>query len=96
MYSKYIDVFGNNQTFLTHKHLKKLWRHKKETKPKFFYSEKINDIIDRAIQRARDCPNDPICEAEHGHCFACVDIPETACEQFNTKLGRDVFNEIIV
>lgn len=61
-----------------------------------FYSEKINDIIDRAIQRAKDCPNDPICEAEYGHCFACVDIPETACEQFNTKLSRNVFNKIIV
>lgn len=57
-----------------------------------FYSHKIDTIIEQAIERAKDCPNDPICENEKGHCFACVDIPETACEEFNTKLSRTIFN----
>ena len=57
-----------------------------------FYSHRIDDIIEQAVERAKDCPNDPICENEKGHCFACVDVPETACEEFNTKLSRTVFN----
>ena len=39
---------------------------------------------------AEDCPNDPICEEEGGSCFACVQIPETACEMFNSKLSRNI------
>lgn len=57
-----------------------------------FYSRKIDSIIEMALERVKDCPNDPICEKEKGHCFACLDLPETACENFNTKLSRRVFN----
>ena len=57
-----------------------------------FYSRKIDSIIEMALERVKDCPNDPICEHEKGHCFACLDLPETACENFNTKLSRKVFN----
>lgn len=55
-----------------------------------FYSEKIKTIINQAILLSQDCPNDPICEEDKGHCFACVDLPETSCEMFNTKLNRMV------
>ena len=54
---------------------------------------KILKIIDAAIERAKDCPNDPICMNEKGHCFACVDLPETSCEKFNEDLNRGVFNK---
>ena len=57
-----------------------------------FYSRKIDDIIEMALERVKDCPNDPICEHGTGHCFACVDLPETSCEKFNTKISRSVFN----
>lgn len=54
---------------------------------------KILKLIDAAIERAKDCPNDPICMNEKGHCFACVDLPETSCEKFNNDLSRGVFNK---
>ena len=56
---------------------------------------KILQIIQSAIIRANDCPNDPICEHEGGHCFACLDVPETTCELFNKKLSRVIFNKHI-
>lgn len=56
---------------------------------------KIKKIFSCAIMRAKDCPNDPICEMEGGHCFACLDLPETACEEYNKKLSRIVFNDNI-
>ena len=40
---------------------------------------------------ADDCPNDPICESHKASCFACVQIPETACELFNEDLSRKIF-----
>ncbi len=56
-----------------------------------------NNIIERilinAIDLANDCPSDPICESHEASCFACVQIPETACELFNKELSRKVFNE---
>lgn len=52
---------------------------------------KILKLIDMAIERAKDCSNDPICSSEGGHCFACVDLPETSCETFNQGLDRRVF-----
>lgn len=56
-----------------------------------FYSKNIEKVITQAIEIAKDCPNDPICEDDKGHCFACVDLPETSCEKFNTDLNRKVF-----
>lgn len=55
---------------------------------------RLVDLVNIAIQRAKDCPNDPIClndENHRGHCFACVDLPETSCEEFNNYLDRNVF-----
>ena len=57
-----------------------------------FTSGEIEKIIENACVRAEDCSNDPICDKEGGHCFACVHIPETACELFNQDLSRRVFN----
>ena len=55
---------------------------------------KIIDLINRGAERARYCPNDPICSSEHeAHCFACLDLPETACIKFNAKLNRRLFLE---
>lgn len=53
-----------------------------------FYSDKFKNIINQALLLAQDCPNDPICEEDKGHCFACVELPETSCENFNQKLNR--------
>ena len=55
-------------------------------------SDKIVNLIERGCKRAKDCPNDPICinEAEH-HCYACLDLPETSCCQFNKNLDRKLF-----
>lgn len=55
-----------------------------------FETGKIETIIRQAVESLEDCPNDPICESEGGSCFACVQIPETACELFNGKLRRNV------
>ena len=60
---------------------------------------KILKLIDSAIDRAKDCPNDPICsndENHPGHCFACVDLPETSCEHWNQFLNRSTFLNYIV
>lgn len=57
-----------------------------------FETGKIETIIEHAFLSAEDCPNDPICEEEGGSCFACVQIPETACEMFNSKLSRKIVN----
>ena len=58
-----------------------------------FETGKIETIIEHAFLSAEDCPNDPICEEEGGSCFACVQIPETACEMFNSKLSRKIVNK---
>lgn len=55
-----------------------------------FYSGKFKKIVEQAILLAQDCPNDPICENDKCHCFACVDLPETSCEYFNHKLNRRI------
>ena len=55
---------------------------------------KIVTLIKNALERAKDCPNDPICINEEGdkqgHCFACVDIPEISCSNWNKGLNRRV------
>ena len=55
----------------------------------------IYKIVQNAIYRARDCPNDPICSTEEdsansnkASCYACTLIPETSCEKFNKGLDR--------
>ncbi len=58
-----------------------------------FTSGDIETIIDNVYYLADDCSNDPICASEGGHCFACVHLPETACELFNQDLSRLVFNK---
>lgn len=58
-----------------------------------FDNRAIERILSNAIELANDCPNDPICESSESSCFACVQIPETACELFNKELSRNVFNE---
>lgn len=55
---------------------------------------KLLNLIASATERAKDCPNDPICmndERHPGHCFACVDLPETSCERWNNNLNRKTF-----
>ena len=58
-----------------------------------FENKDIEKILYNAIELAEDCPNDPICESAEASCFACVQIPETACELFNSDLSRLVFKE---
>lgn len=48
-------------------------------------------IIDYSMERSKDCPNDPICSDEEGHCYACLDIPEISCCKWNQELNRMVF-----
>ena len=57
-----------------------------------FTSGHIEQIIQEAMLLAEDCSNDPICSAEGGSCFGCVQVPETACEEFNNNLSRNTFN----
>jgi len=58
-----------------------------------FENKDIEKILNNAIELADDCPNDPICESEGASCFACVQIPEIACEMFNKDLSRTVFKD---
>lgn len=59
-----------------------------------FEAHKIEKILNNAVLLAEDCPNDPICESEGANCFACVQIPETACEKFNMFLNRNIFGNV--
>lgn len=52
---------------------------------------RIVRIIKYAMERVKDCPNDPICSDEGGHCYACLDIPEISCCKWNQELNRNVF-----
>lgn len=47
----------------------------------------IVDIVKRAIARIQVCVNDPICE---DHCYACLDIPEISCCDWNKDLNRNL------
>jgi hypothetical protein len=58
-----------------------------------FESGQIERIFRTALYSAEDCPNDPICELEGGSCFACVQVPETSCELFNSRLSRNTINK---
>ena len=56
------------------------------------HTNKIEDLIARGVERAKNCPNDPICINEPAaHCFACLDLPETSCIRYNNDLNRKHF-----
>lgn len=59
--------------------------------------EKMNQIVESALERAKDCPSDPICYYSEGQgvanlnlaaCYSCALLPETSCEEFNSYLDR--------
>ncbi|MBU1626094.1 DUF1998 domain-containing protein [bacterium] len=59
--------------------------------------EKMNQIVNSALIRARDCASDPICYYSDGQgianlnlaaCYSCALLPETSCEEFNSYLDR--------
>lgn len=61
------------------------------------YMETLPKIIKKAINTIRHCSNDPICSLSHGQgrfamnlaaCHACMLLPETSCEEFNSLLDR--------
>lgn len=53
-------------------------------------------LLDRALDGAAWCPQDPVCEEStldqgrgiHAACHQCVLLPETSCELFNGRLDR--------
>jgi hypothetical protein len=60
---------------------------------------KIDAIIHSALERAKDCAADPICEhtdlngqgvggTNLAACYSCALLPETSCEEFNRFLDR--------
>ncbi|WP_018611587.1 DUF1998 domain-containing protein [Segetibacter koreensis] len=60
-------------------------------------SSKLDNIIQSAVIRAKDCASDPICYHSSGQgvgnlnlsaCYSCTLLPETSCEQFNCYLDR--------
>ncbi len=64
-------------------------------------SEKIESFIERAVEIAESCPNDPLC-LEHGFacgkitgsaCYACLFVSETSCEHRNMWLDRNIILE---
>ena len=63
-------------------------------------ADRVPQLLDRAIERAALCSNDPVCR-EHGPddphddrhlhgaaCHACLLVPETSCEARNGRLDR--------
>lgn len=57
----------------------------------------LNRIINSAIERAKDCSSDPICENSDGQglenlnlaaCYSCTLLPDISCEMFNSFLDR--------
>jgi len=63
------------------------------------YPDALPRIFHRAIEEARFCANDPVCSLSNGQgrdalnlaaCHACMLLPETSCEEFNSFLDRGV------
>lgn len=61
------------------------------------YMETLPRIIKKAIDATRHCSNDPVCSLSHGQgnfamnlaaCHACMLLPETSCEEYNSFLDR--------
>jgi len=59
--------------------------------------DNLNRIINSAIERAKDCSSDPICENSDGQgvenlnlaaCYSCALLPDISCEMFNSFLDR--------
>lgn len=59
--------------------------------------DKLPQIIDSAIEKARLCSSDPVCSESRGQgrdalnlsaCYSCTLVSETSCEEFNTLLDR--------
>lgn len=59
--------------------------------------DNLNRIIKSAIERAKDCNSDPICENSDGQgvenlnlaaCYSCTLLPDISCEWFNSFLDR--------
>lgn len=60
-------------------------------------SDKLNEILDLATEKARFCSSDPVCIESRGQgrdalnmsaCYSCTLVSETSCEEFNTLLDR--------
>ena len=63
------------------------------------YNDSLPHIFRRAIENSKHCSNDPVCNLSHGQgkdalnlaaCHACMLLPETSCEEFNSFLDRGV------
>jgi hypothetical protein len=61
--------------------------------------ERLREIIQLAIDRAKDCSSDPICMESEGQgvselnlaaCHSCALIPEVSCELSNLFLDRKI------
>jgi hypothetical protein len=60
--------------------------------------DRVSSLLERAIQDALWCGNDPVCVETEPHmngerlsaaaCHNCLLVPETACEKFNRELDR--------
>lgn len=60
-------------------------------------SDKFKQLLDNALERAKDCASDPICYHSEGQgvgemnlaaCYSCALVAENACEFFNSFLDR--------
>lgn len=63
------------------------------------HSERVLDLLHRALKRAIDCASDPLCWESDGQgvfnldlaaCFSCALVAEPACEERNLGLDRRV------
>jgi len=61
--------------------------------------DNLNRIINSALERAKDCSSDPICENSDGQgvenlnlaaCYSCALLPDISCEMFNSFLDRSL------
>lgn len=61
------------------------------------YKEIFPNVVHKAIQEVKHCSNDPVCSLSQGQgnyslnlaaCHACLLLPETSCEEFNSFLDR--------
>ncbi len=59
--------------------------------------QKFEQLCNNALERAKDCASDPICQHSDGQgvgkmnlaaCYSCALIADNACESFNTFLDR--------
>jgi len=61
--------------------------------------DNLSQIIRSALERAKDCSSDPICENSDGQgaenlnlaaCYSCTLLPDISCEEFNCFLDRRI------